>query len=110
MDNRTRKGSITFDYHALFEGKAYPISQTQSYNTYRASTLGNITPNSGSAGTEVNITSITGTYFHNKPLVKLVQPGSTPIYSKDNFTFVSQDLITNGTIDLKNARLGTYDL
>jgi hypothetical protein len=23
---------------------------------------------------------------------------------------VSQDLITNGTIDLKNARLGTYDL
>lgn len=110
MDNRTRKGSITFDYHALFEGKAYPISQTQSYNTYRASTLGNITPNSGSAGTQVNITSITGTYFHNKPLVKLVQPGSTPIYSKDNFTFVSQDLITNGTIDLKNARLGTYDL
>ncbi len=110
MDSRTRKGTVTYNFNAWFDNKSYPITQEYSYNTHRTTSLGSIIPDVASAGTEASITSISGTYFYGKPLVKLVQPGSLPIFSKDSFTFVSQDLITNGTFDLKNARLGKYDL
>jgi hypothetical protein len=42
--------------------------------------------------------------------VKLVKSGSPSIFPKTNFTFVSQDFISDGVFDLRNAQPGVYDL
>ncbi|MDD3156367.1 MAG: hypothetical protein PHP14_03070 [Candidatus Pacebacteria bacterium] len=43
-------------------------------------------------------------------MVKLTKKGSPSIFPKTNFTFVSQDFISNGVFDLRNATPGVYDL
>jgi hypothetical protein len=69
-----------------------------------------MTPTSGTSGTSVSISGISGTYFYDKPLVMLIKDGSNPIFSSTNFTFSSQDLIASGAFDLRGVPPGVYDL
>jgi len=69
-----------------------------------------MTPTTGTSGTSVTVSGISGEFFYEKPLVELVKAGSNPIFPTNNFTFVSQDLISNGSFDLRGVAPGTYDL
>jgi len=110
MDSRTLNGVIKYEFNALADGQSVPITQDYEYNTLRTWNLGAITPTSGNVGTELTISSIAGSNFYDKPLVKLTKTGSPSIFPKTNFTFVSQDFISNGIFDLKNVTPGVYDL
>jgi hypothetical protein len=69
-----------------------------------------MTPISGTSGTSVTVSGIAGEFFYDKPLVELIKSGSNPIFPSNNFTYVSQDLISNGTFDLRGVTPGKYDL
>lgn len=109
-DSRTLNGIITYEYNAKVDGVSVPVSTDYAYNTQRTWNLGVITPTQGTSGTDLTLTSITGTYFLDEPLVKLVKSGSPTVFPKSNFTFVSQDLISDGVFDLRNVKPGVYDL
>ncbi len=110
MDSRTLNGIINYTYNAVVGSESIPIDQDYEYNTLRTWNLGTITPTTGNVGSDLSISSISGEYFYNKPLVKLTKKGSPSIFPKTNFTFVSQDFISNGVFDLRNATPGVYDL
>ncbi len=110
QDNRNVEGIIQYKFDAIVDGESVSVTEDYKYNTYRESTLGAISHTQGTVGTDFTISSIAGSYFLEDPKVELVKPGSLPIVTKTNCTFVSQDSITNCVFDLRGASTGVYDL
>ena len=107
MDSRSRNGILSGTYTGS-DGKK--VTLEYPYNSYREWNITSMTPISGTSGTSVTVSGIAGEFFYDKPLVELIKSGSNPIFPSNNFTYVSQDLISNGTFDLRGVTPGKYDL